>query len=111
MRRNQWIGVIIGLVGIGCIFGAHYIQQKVSEGRQQILEGEKKVSTGKTLFGLTPYTKEVGDKMIFDSADKKIAKGKRDVAFYAQRALSLQRGGFLLVAIGIGLFFLCRKKS
>ncbi len=111
MRGNRWAGICVCIAGAGLILTANYINQRVAEGKEQIREGEQKVSAGKILFSLTPYTKEIGQKAIFDSADSKIQAGKEEIAQYKGGAKQLQVGGVLLIVAGLGLFFIFGKKS
>jgi len=91
---------------------SHYIQARVLEGRGEISRGEQKVSTGRKVFGVNPVSKEVGDQMLFNSADQKIAAGKEEADSYERMANMLQTGGIVAIVVGAGMILVSfmRKK-
>ena len=110
MNWKRIIGVVLVIGGIASLLVAGYIRKQVAEGKLEISSAQSKVNQGKTLFGLTPYTKDVGDKVIFDPAQKKIRAGQSEVAHYEILASRLQIGGVILIVAGIIVFFLPMRK-
>jgi len=103
MTLKRIIGILICIGGIALLFISNYIEKEVAAGKQEISSAEQKVGQGKTLFGLNPYTKEIGNKAIFDPAEKKIQAGKAEVAYYEALASRLRIGGIAAIVIGIAI--------
>ncbi|MBM3183737.1 MAG: hypothetical protein FJZ64_00325 [Chlamydiae bacterium] len=106
MLRKRIIGICIGLSGVVMLGVAGYINKQLVQGRQQVTSAQKKVSQGKTLFGLNPITGEIGDKAIINPAEKKIRAGKEEIARYETIANRLQIGGIVMIVAGIIIFLL-----
>jgi hypothetical protein len=106
------LGILILIGGLTCIFFSHYIAEQVLIGKEKIAQGEQSVAKGKQLFSSNPYTDMLGQQMT-GSAEKKISKGKEDIARYEALASQLQVGGTLAVVVGAGLFIYSffRKKK
>lgn len=103
MKSLRILGALVLLLGIGMVGTSQYIQIQVLGGRAEISRGEKKVEQGRALFGVTPATKQVGDTVFFNSADKKIAAGKEQADHYEKLANQLQTGGIIAIIVGAGL--------
>ena len=101
MKLTRIIGILIALAGVAMICVSYYIQNQVEAGKQEISSAEKKVSQGKTLFGLNPYSKEIGNKAIFNPAEQKISAGKEEVAYYEMLEQRLWIGGIIAIAAGL----------
>jgi hypothetical protein len=109
LSYKKIIGLVFFLCGVALIVISFYIKNEVSEGKMKISRAEKQVEGGKKLFSLNPVTEEVG-KGVFSSAEKKIGKGKRDVAYYESLSNSLLIIGIVLIIFGILVFFIGGKK-
>ena len=110
MNLKRIIGILVCIAGVVLILFASYINNQVAAGKEQVASGQKKVDQGKTLFGLNPYTKAVGQKVIFDSADQKIKAGQEEIANYETLAGRLQIGGIVLIVAGLGIIFIPSRK-
>ena len=106
MNLKRIIGILICIGGIILIFVSNYIKGQVESGKLQISSAESSVSQGKTLFGVSPVTKQVGNQLIFNSANEKISAGKRDVAYYESLASQLQIAGIIAIVVGLGVIFI-----
>lgn len=103
--------MIVLLLGIVMVGVSQHIQGRVFEGRQEISSGEQKVETGRRVFGVNPVSKEVGDTVIFNSADKKIAAGKQQADEYEALANQLQTGGIIAIIVGAAMILFSFKKK
>ncbi len=101
--------VVLILIGLGLVGGSMYIQSQVDEGKVKIKKAEKAVGQGNALFSLNPVAKEFG-KGLTDSAQKKIDEGKDQIGSYTQLADRLKISGIVLALIGVGLFFVRKKR-
>jgi hypothetical protein len=106
MNLKRIIGILICIGGIVLIFVSIYITTQVESGKLQISSAESKVSTGKTLFGLTPVTKEAGNQLFFNSAEGQINAGKEEVAYYESLASILKIVGIIAIVVGLGVIFI-----
>ncbi|GEM_PF-660078 len=105
MKGLRILGILIALAGIGALLFSNYITEQVLQGKSQIASGEQKVQKGKQLFSSNPYTEPLGN-AITGSAEKKIAKGKEQVAYYEALAQKLKTGGIIGCIVGGGLFII-----
>lgn len=103
MNLKRIIGILICIGGVVMLFISNHIKNEVESGKMQISSAESQVSQGKTLFGLNPVTKTIGDQAVFNSAQNKINAGKEEVAYYESLAHQLQIGGIIAIIIGIGI--------
>lgn len=110
MNWKRILGIIVVVLGIACIFFSNYITDQVNEGKGQIKSAQKKVDTGTGILSLSPYTKDVGEKLS-DSAQKKIDEGKAQVTYYEGIAGQLQVGGIVLIIAGAVLIIIGRRKK
>lgn len=106
MNSKRIIGILICIGGVVLIFVSSYIQKQVESGELEISSAESKVGQGRTLFGLNPYSKEIGNQVFFNSADKKIEAGKEKAAHYASLANQLWIGGIAAIVVGLGIVFI-----
>ena len=91
------------------LFGSNYIAEQVEEGKARVQSAESSVSTSSSILSLNPMTDQVGQ-AVSKSANKKIAKGKEDIAKYEALASKLQIAGVVLIVIGVGIVILGRKR-
>jgi uncharacterized membrane protein HdeD (DUF308 family) len=106
MSLKRIIGIVICIGGIVLIFVSNYIKSQVESGKMQISSAESQVSQGKTLFGLNPVSKQVGNQVFFNSAEQQINAGKKDVAYYESLASQLQIAGIIAIVVGLGIVFI-----
>lgn len=110
MNYKRILGIVLFLCGVALVVISIYIKNQVEEGKLKIAKAEKQVEGGKKLFSLNPVSKEVGKKVIIDPAERKIAKGKKDVNYYERMSNRLMVIGIICGALGIGVFFLVKRK-
>ena len=103
MRILRVLGIVFLLAGAASYFFADYIADQVTQGKEQIAAGQKKVDTIEQLSASNPYTKDVGS-MFAKSGQKKIDAGKKDVAKYEELSSQLSIGGIALGILGIVMF-------
>lgn len=106
MNLKRIIGILVAIAGVAMICVSYYIQNQVESGKVELASGEKKVNQGKSLFGLNPYTKEVGNKVIFNSADQKISAGKEEIAYYETLEQRFWIGGLIAIGVGIAIMLI-----
>ncbi len=111
MKPLRLFGILVLIAGVVMIGAAQYIYGEVSQGREQISSGERSVSQGKKLFGVNPVSKEVGNTVIFNRADSRIAAGKMQADHYANLASKLEIGGIVAVLVGGGMIALSFRKK
>ena len=99
------LGSLIILAGIASILVANYIKQQVAEGKIKIANAQEKIEQGQGLFSLTPFTRQVG-KSIDGRVETKIEEGNKKIEYYEDLEKKLEIGGIILIAIGIGVFFI-----
>lgn len=102
MKKSRIFGVLFIVGGIASILLSNYISEQVKEGKIKIERSQKTVDEGSKLFSLNPKAKEVG-KELTDSAQKKIDRGKVDVAHYTRLSHILMISGIAAVLVGAGL--------
>jgi hypothetical protein len=110
LNLRRIIGIVFVIGGIVLLGIAHYIRVQVEAGKIEIAEGEKKVDTARELFSLHPATKGIGEG-ITQSGERKIAEGKQEVVAYSRLANQLQIGGFILIALGIVIIVIPKRKK
>lgn len=103
------LAVLIFIIGVAMLFGSMYIKSQVEQGREQIKSAQKSVDTGKGLFSLSPYTKDVGSAFA-GSAEKKIKAGSAEADRYEKIAGWLQIGGIVFMVLGVGILVLRKKR-
>jgi hypothetical protein len=108
--KSKKFGVFLIIFGVVLLGLSYYIKSQVEEGKVKISSAESQVESGKKVLSLTPYTSPVG-KMFSSSAEKKISKGKEDVALYEKRALWLQVIGIGCVVVGLGIIIVKKKRD
>jgi hypothetical protein len=106
MNLKRIIGILIAVVGLASIFFANHIKAQVGEGKEKVSSAEKSVGQGQSLFGSNPVTQQIGQKALFDPAQKKINAGKEEIAYYETLASRLEIGGAILIVVGLGIAFI-----
>ena len=109
MNPKRVLGIICIIIGAAMLFGSNYIAEQVEEGKARVQSAESTMSTTNSILSLNPVTDQVGQSLN-KSANKKIAKGKEEIAKYEALASKLQVAGVILIVIGIGILILGRKK-
>ncbi len=110
MNVKRIIGIIVFVVGVVMLFVSANIKKQVSEGTLKVRSAEKSVGQANRLFSLSPAAKQLSQGSM-RGAEKKIAAGKEQIAYYSKLADELQLGGFVLVAAGILIFVLGRHQD
>ncbi|MBS0648257.1 MAG: hypothetical protein JSS10_03420 [Verrucomicrobia bacterium] len=110
MNLKQVIGVLLFIAGVFLIGLSNYIKTQVAQGNEQIFGAQQKVDQANGLFGRNPITNVIGQG-ITSGAQKKIDQGKADISYYTVVANRCQVGGIVLVILGAGIVYLCRKKT
>lgn len=110
------ISVFVILVGIGMVWGAHYINTQVAQGKIQISDGQAKLDASEIenyipVPGVSKMFGSIGNKQR-EAGRQKIAAGNQEIAYYTNMAQNLQIGGYVLIVLGIAFFcFTFRRKS
>jgi hypothetical protein len=106
------LGPLALIVGIIMILVSVYIKTQLEQGRALVGSAKEKVEAGKSLFSLSPYTKEVG-KGITRGAERKIKEGEMEISKYGAISNFAMYSGIVLVIVGSVIFFLpkTRKKK
>ncbi len=110
MNFKQVLGLLLAILGVASLFVAHSIDARLDEGREQISSAESQVGQGRRLFSGSPATRDVGNALLFNPADRKINAAKGEVDQYALLATQLRIGGVVLIVAGIGVIYFFRKK-
>jgi hypothetical protein len=113
MKTLRVLGVLILVAGIASILFSNYITTQVLEGKGQIQAGEQKVKQSQQLFSGNPVSQQIGQGLT-GGANKKIAQGKEQIAYYENLAETLNTAGIVAIVVGAGLFlfsFFMRKKK
>lgn len=100
MNVKRIFGIVIVIIGVVMLFVSNHIKEEVAAGTLKVKSAEKTVDQANSLFSLSPTAKEL-TKGSMQGAQKKIAAGKEQIAYYTKLANELQLGGFALVAAGI----------
>ena len=109
MKKKRILGIIIIAIGLFFIGSSIYIKQEVNAGRKQISEAQETVKSGKKLFSINPFTKEIG-KSITDVMEGKIKEGSDKADRYEALSFWLMIGGIIFVIGGAVLIYLSKKK-
>lgn len=102
MNIKRISGVVVLIIGAALFVFGSYVSEEVAGGRQKISSAQKSVDQVDSLSKMSPYTKGVGG-MATGSAQKKIDKGREDVAKYQMLANLLHGSGVVLFIAGVGL--------
>lgn len=105
MSVKRIIGIIVLIVGVVMLFVSNNIKQQVAAGTLKVQSAEKSVNQANSLFSLSPTAKQLTQGTM-QGAQKKIAAGKEQIAYYTKLADELQLGGFVLIGAGILIFVL-----
>ena len=109
MNIKKYLGIILLVIGLGCISFSVYIKEQVEQGRNEISEGQKTVDQTKSLFSLSPYTKPIGEGLA-NAGQTKIDAGAMQADQYEKIAQYLKISGIILV-IASGITFFCFSKK
>jgi hypothetical protein len=109
MNKKRTLGIAIAIIGVVLIGFSMYIKTQVLQGNAQIASGQKKLDTTSKVFSFSSATKPFGDQ-VTKSGNKKIAKGKEEIAYYTKLANQLQVGGIILIVVGAGIAVFSGKK-
>lgn len=110
MNLKRILGFIVLIVGIVMLFVSNNIKEQVAAGTLKVKSAEKTVNQANSLFSLSPTAKEL-TKGSMQGAQKKIAAGKEQIAYYSKLADELQMGGFVLIGAGILIIVLGKKST
>jgi len=99
MNNKRIIGVVVAIVGIGMVFGAHHINNEVEKGKGKVYDAQKGVDTLNSLSSGNSTTKQAG-KIATTRAQKKIDEGKGEIDHYSHLAKVLQVGGIIFIIGG-----------
>lgn len=111
MNWKQILGAVAIVLGVVCLFLSHSIAVQVGEGQEQINRGQSQVNQGKKFFSGNQVTKEVGNQLLFNPAEKKIREGQAEVDYYTTVAQQLNVGGIILILGGAGAIYFFRRKG
>ena len=111
MNFRRILGILIVLLGAISIGVSYYIKEQVGEGETKIKSAQESVDKGNQLFSgsSNPIVKGFGQSMT-GSAQKKINKGKEEVAQYTTFANQLQWAGIALIVLGAIVIVIPRRK-
>jgi hypothetical protein len=109
MRIRKIAAALLLIIGVGMIGFSMYIMNQVNEGKIKIESAEKTVGQANQLFSLNPVTKQLGEG-VTGSAEKKIESGKELIARYVNISQNLKIAGIVLIVLGVGLFFVGKRK-
>ncbi len=104
MAPRRIIALLLIAGGVALLLFSSYITGQVEEGKEQIVSAEQQVKKGKKFLDLFSATKPIGEQLE-KSAQRKIAAGRQDVAKYEKLAGQIRIAGFIVIFIGIVLFF------
>lgn len=110
MNLKRVFGFIVLIIGIVMLFVSNNIKEQVAAGTLKVKSAEKTVNQANTLFSLSPTAKQLTQGTM-QGAQKKIAAGKEQIAYYTKLADELQLGGFVLIGAGILIIILGRKNT
>jgi hypothetical protein len=108
MNVKRILGIIVFIAGVVMLFVSSNIKKQIAEGTLKVNAAEKSVGQANSLFSLSPTAKQLTQGSM-QGAQKKIAAGKKEIAYYAKLADELQIGGFVLIGAGILIFVLGRS--
>lgn len=110
MNVKKIIGIIVFIVGVVMLFVSANIKKQVAEGTLKVRSAERSVGQANKLFSLSPTAKQLSQGTM-RGAEKKIAAGKDQIAYYSKLADELQLAGFVFIAAGIVVFVLGRNQD
>ena len=103
------IGILLLIIGIAAIGSSFYIKSRVDTGKEEISRAQSHLDQSSSLFSQNPVIKEIGQEFS-GAAQRKINAGKNEVKDYEEKALWLMAGGIICIVIGLGIFFVSKKK-
>ncbi len=108
---NKWaLGSAVIAVGVIMLLAANYITMQVGQGRSELESGQRRVDSTNSLFSTNPYSKVVG-KQITGSGQARINAGYQEVSQYESIANKLEIGGLIVIVVGVGIFFIYKRKK
>lgn len=110
MNLKRIIAILVLISGIALLLTSNHIKNRVASGRQEISSAQQQVDQTNQLFSLTPPVAQEFGKGFTQSAQGQINQGTLEADQYAQRAHWLQIGGIALIILGVGIFFIPRRK-
>lgn len=110
MKVKRILAIIVFIAGVVMLFVSNNIKQQIEAGTLKVTQAEKAVGQANSLFSLSPTAQQL-TKGSIDKANKKIAAGKKEIAYYSKVADELQMGGFILIGAGFLIFILGRHHS
>lgn len=110
MKIHRIIGIILVIVGIGCIVTSEYIKSEVEKGLIEIATGQQKVDSANRLFSLNPVTKQIGGGMT-RSGQRRIDDGKIEAARYQRMAGQFMIWGIISIVLGLILIVIPGAKK
>lgn len=110
MKTRRIWGIICIIVGAVMLFFSHYINEQVAEGKIQIHQGKQAIKSTESIFGMSKYTKPIGQ-TITSSGKRKIEAGEQDITKYTEMSRNLKIGGIVLIIVGLGLIFIGKRKK
>ncbi len=102
-QKTRLILCAIGILSFGA---GMYIQSEVNKGREQIESAQESKDRAGSLLPENPLSDELGS-----AFQGKIDEGSEKANRYAHIARILKIGGVIVILIGAGSYFLCRKKK
>jgi hypothetical protein len=111
MNFKRVLGIIILIIGLVGLGFSYYITQQVNEGKIQVESAQSSVDKGNSLLSLNRVSKEVGQKVLTDPAQKKINEGQMTIAQYEKMASWLQIGGIIFIVLGLALIIFGRNRK
>lgn len=113
MNIKKVLGIVLLIGGLALYIVSNYIMGQVNEGKQKISGAQKQIDTGKELFSLAPYGKDIGQELT-NPVEKKIHEGQNQVNYYEDIAQWMHLGGTVLMVLGGAIFligFMKKKKN
>ena len=110
MKTRRIWGIVCIIVGAVMLFFSHYISKQVAEGKIQIRQGKQAIKSTKSVFGISKYTKPIGQTLT-SSGRKKLAAGEQDIAKFTEMSRNLKMSGIVLIIVGLGLIFIGKRKK
>jgi hypothetical protein len=107
--KKKILGIIVVILGLVLLGVSFYITSQTKQGQKEVSQAQKKVEKGKSLFSVTPVTKEIG-KGLGQIAQSKINKALEKIKKYNNIAFWFMVGGIILIVVGLGIIFINRRR-
>lgn len=105
MNLKRWVGISLLAAGIVLVSLAHYINERVAVGREEVTEGQEKIDQGLGLFSFTPLTEEIGRSLAAPQQNE-VNEGRAEVNDYADKASWIHLSGVIILLLGAVLVIL-----